>query len=106
MSQRVWFDRAFELGIPVESYPELMERLRGTPARLEERVRDLRRGTLTHRPGARWSIQEHAGHLSDLETLWNSDADSCLRETSRWRRETARSRYSKDDTRTESPGEI
>lgn len=35
------FERSFELGLPVESAPELLERLRDTPARLEERVRDL-----------------------------------------------------------------
>ena len=46
------------------------ERLRGTPACLEERVRDLSHGTLSKRIGDAWSIQEQFGHLSDLEPLW------------------------------------
>ncbi len=30
-----WFDRKFEFNFPVELYPSLIMRLRGTPARLE-----------------------------------------------------------------------
>ena len=39
--RRRWFDRRFELGLPREAFPDILERVRGTPARLEERVRDL-----------------------------------------------------------------
>lgn len=70
MKRRVWFERVFELGVPSESFPELLERLRGTPARLEERVRDFPSSVLCARLGEGWSIQEHVGHLSDLELLW------------------------------------
>jgi hypothetical protein len=38
-AHRRWFDRKFELGLPPEAIPEIIERLRGTPARLEERFR-------------------------------------------------------------------
>ena len=47
-----------------------MERLRGTPARLEERLASLPPAVLTRRSGTTWSIQENAGHLLDLEPLW------------------------------------
>ncbi len=70
MTARVaWTDRTFNFDFPSDIYPELMERLRGTPARLDERVRPLPRNILTVREGVKWSIQEHAGHLMDLETL-------------------------------------
>ena len=37
MSQAtLWFERRFEFSFPVELYPNLCARLRGTPARLEE----------------------------------------------------------------------
>ena len=36
-----WFDRKFEFTFPVEQYPNLCIRLRGTPARLEEIVRNI-----------------------------------------------------------------
>ena len=28
-----WFERKFDFGFPVEKYPDIIERLRGTPAR-------------------------------------------------------------------------
>src|SRR3954467_2447671 len=67
-SQR-WFDRQFTLGLPRWMYPNIIERLRGTPARLEDRTLKLPMETLTRRDAGRWSIQEHAGHLLDLEAL-------------------------------------
>ena len=65
----VWFQRAFTFTTPIELYPNIVERLRGTPARLEERIAALPRDILTRRDGDRWSIQEHAGHLLDLDPL-------------------------------------
>jgi len=51
-------------------FPNIVERLRGTPARLEERLHNLPQSVLTKRWENSWSIQENAGHLSDLEPLW------------------------------------
>lgn len=64
-----WFAREFSLALPIELYPNIVERLRGTPARLEDRLDVLPHELLTRRDGARWSMQEHAGHLLDLEPL-------------------------------------
>jgi uncharacterized damage-inducible protein DinB len=66
----VWYERKFEFTFPVELYPNLCVRLRGTPARLEEMLRAVSRERLTQKPGGKWSMQEHAGHLVDLEPLW------------------------------------
>jgi uncharacterized damage-inducible protein DinB len=66
----IWFERKFEFSFPVELYPNLLARLRGTPARLEETVRSRSHKTLTRKPEEKWSAQEHAGHLLDLEPLW------------------------------------
>jgi uncharacterized damage-inducible protein DinB len=76
--RRVWFERRFELGLPVEAFPDVVERVRGTPVRLEERVRGLEPATITARAGDRWSIQEHVGHLLDLEELWAGRLDELL----------------------------
>jgi len=76
--RRVWFERRFELGLPVEAFPDVVERVRGTPVRLEERVRGLEPPDLTMRIGERWSIQEHVGHLLDLEELWSGRLDELL----------------------------
>lgn len=64
-----WTDRKFNFDFPYGIYPELIERLRGVPARLEEHVRNLPHEVLTSRYENRWSIQENAGHLLDLESL-------------------------------------
>ena len=58
------------MGIPLDAAPEIIERLRGTPLRLRERTSGMDPSLLTCRGEGRWSIQEHAGHLLDLEALW------------------------------------
>jgi uncharacterized damage-inducible protein DinB len=65
-----WFERRFEFKFPLEQYPNLCIRLRGTPARLEEIVRGVPRDVLISKLGDKWSAQEHVGHLLDLEPLW------------------------------------
>ena len=72
---RRWFDRKFELGLAADLAPELLERLRGTPQRLADAVRGLPAGALTRKPEGKWSIQENAGHLLDLESLWDQRLD-------------------------------
>src|SRR5271166_5726534 len=66
----IWFERKFEFSFPVQLYPNLCARLRGTPARLEEALRGVSGQTLVRKPQGKWSAQEHAGHLLDLELLW------------------------------------
>ena len=66
----IWFERKFEFSFPVELLPNLRARLRGTPARLEEALRGRSHKILTTKAQEKWSAQEHAGHLLDLEPLW------------------------------------
>ena len=78
MKRRKWFDRAFVLELPTEQLPETIERLRGTPTRLEERLRAIAPAVRVRRSGEAWSIQEHAGHLLDLESLWRTRLEQML----------------------------
>ncbi|HEX8473130.1 MAG TPA: DinB family protein [Pyrinomonadaceae bacterium] len=64
-----WFEREFGFTLHVRMYPNVLERLRGTPARLADRLVALPPETLTRRDGDAWSMQEHAGHLLDLGAL-------------------------------------
>ena len=73
-----WTDRTWQFTFPVEVYPEMIERVRGTPARLEDRVESIAAEILTKRDGERWSIQENAGHLLDLESLFSQRLDEYL----------------------------
>ncbi len=74
MTQR-WFDRRFELGLPVSEFPAVLARLRSAPDRLEAAVQGLTREALTRSTAGAWSIQENAGHLLDLEALWEQRLD-------------------------------
>ena len=69
MSNLPWIERTWEFGFPVGLYPALIERLRGTPARLEELAAECSAEELTRRMDGTWSIQENAGHLLCLEAL-------------------------------------
>jgi hypothetical protein len=56
----------------------MIERVRGTPARLEELLNGLSPETLTSQVDGRWSMQENAGHLLDLESLVSQRLDEYL----------------------------
>ena len=73
-----WFERKFEFSFPVELYPNLLMRLRGTPARLEELVRGCPAERMVQSPQSKWSAQEHAGHLLQLEPLWMARVEDFL----------------------------
>ncbi len=68
--QREWFGRTFQLGLPVDAFPDILERLRGTSLRLAERMGQISPDIAARRHSEKWSALEHAGHLSDLELLW------------------------------------
>lgn len=82
LSSRVpaWFERKFDFTFPVEQYPTVCIRLRGTPARLEEMLRNVMVSpeVLIATRQEKWSVQEHAGHLLDLEHLWMARVDDFL----------------------------
>jgi uncharacterized damage-inducible protein DinB len=66
-----WFDRVFPAGLPAHLLPVIVERLRGTPARLADRLAGAPPPALVRREGDSWSVQENVGHLLDLEPLWH-----------------------------------
>ncbi|MBJ6110328.1 DinB family protein [Hymenobacter sp. BT523] len=70
MKQLKWFEREFSQLADPRLLPSLLERLAGTPARLEEKLAAMPPEWLTARVDGTWTIQENAGHLGDLEPLW------------------------------------
>ena len=78
MTARInWVRRTFNFDhIPVDLFPEMVERLRGLPARAENLMRSLPEGLLTHRAeDGRWSIREHLGHLISVDDLLEARLD-------------------------------
>ncbi|HEX6810175.1 MAG TPA: DinB family protein [Planctomycetota bacterium] len=67
--QEPWTSRSFRFDYPVERIDVFLSRLRGAKARIAAAVRGLPANELKRRPGDGWSIQEHVGHLHDLEAL-------------------------------------
>jgi quercetin dioxygenase-like cupin family protein len=64
-----WASRRFSFDYPVERFPVFLDRLRGTIARIEALAGGVAPERLTTRREGTWSIQEHVGHLHDLEAL-------------------------------------
>jgi len=62
-----WTERTFNFDFPAGLYPELIERLRGTPARVTDRLTGIPLNILNRRHNNAWSILENAGHLADLD---------------------------------------
>jgi uncharacterized damage-inducible protein DinB len=69
MQVKQWFSRKFDFERSKEVFPGTLERLRGTPARLEELVKSIPTELLRKKIEDKWSIQEQVGHLGDIEEL-------------------------------------
>ncbi len=69
VTQTNWLDREWEFRFPAGHFPVILERFRGTPARIEDLVQSFPAQILTVRLNNAWSIQEHLGHLYDLGEL-------------------------------------
>jgi uncharacterized damage-inducible protein DinB len=79
MNRTKWFERVFDFSMPISVFPSVLERLRGTPARLEELARAVPAEALTAKRGGAWSAQEHVGHLYDLDELHDARLEDYAR---------------------------
>lgn len=78
MQQTKWFERSFNFDSHQNIFPSIIERLAGTPARLEEKFKSIHSGILTLRQNHQWTIKENVGHLTDLEPLWQGRLEDIL----------------------------
>ena len=78
ITQTPWIERKFNFDLPIGLYPCLLERLRGTPGRIEEMVKNTSEEILTRKEGNRWSVKEQIGHLIDLESLHDGRIDDFI----------------------------
>lgn len=78
MKQVRWFDRRFDFDKHQNIFPAIVERLGGTPVRLEEKLAAIPEEWLRVRLDSSWSILENVGHLTDLEPLWQGRLEDFL----------------------------
>lgn len=78
-------ERKFGFGLENGLLPNIIERLRGTPTRVQARVEDLSDEVLSKRDSEKWSIKEHIGHLGDLEELHEGRIDDFINGNTRLR---------------------
>jgi hypothetical protein len=76
--QTKWFERKFDFSSEQNIFPSILERLRGTPARLEEKTNAIGDHVLNLKVNDSWSIKENIGHLIDLEPLWMGRLEDIL----------------------------
>ncbi len=69
MQQIKWFERKFTFE-DQNVFPAIIERLWGTPIRLQAKWQAAPSELLTYSPDGQWTIKENIGHLIDLEPLW------------------------------------
>jgi uncharacterized damage-inducible protein DinB len=78
MKQVNWFERQFDYASDQNIFPALVERLIGTPVRIEEKLKGIDHQFYTVKVDNKWSILEHIGHLADLEPLWQGRLEDIL----------------------------
>jgi uncharacterized damage-inducible protein DinB len=78
MKKVKWFERSFDFSSEQNIFPSIIERLRGTPARLDEKFRSIPTHILEIKIDDAWSIKENLGHLTDLEPLWQGRLEDII----------------------------
>lgn len=75
-----WFQKRWSFeAVPTEAWPEILERLRGAPIRLAALVSEIPEDRLVAAPrDGDWTVQEHVGHLGDIESLFDGRLDDFL----------------------------
>jgi len=69
VKQTPWLERTFHFPQVPGLYPNAVERVRGTAARIEHLVKDVTEEQITAKPDGKWSVKEEIGHLLALEEL-------------------------------------
>ena len=77
MKRTKWFERQFPSIADNGLFPGILERLEGTPARLNGKFEKSQVNALV-RPEEGWSLHKEIGHLLDLEPLWFARAKQIM----------------------------
>ena len=79
MPKTKWVERKFEFSLSQDKYSSILNKLSETPDKIEELVFSLSPEVLKRKISDKWSIQEHIGHIIDLEELHNGRIDDFIK---------------------------
>lgn len=69
MQKLQWFERKFTFGMPIGMLPFYLERLKGTAARIEEKVKNISDDVLSNKLEGKWSVKQNIGHLAEVDEI-------------------------------------
>lgn len=69
MQKTAWTERQFAFGLPIGMVPFYLERLRGTAARLEQKVNGVSEEILSEKLDGKWSVKQNIGHLAEVDEI-------------------------------------
>ena len=78
MKTPAWFERKLTFGQQKEMLPFFLERLDGTLARIEKKVKGIDEKILSTKLNDKWSVKQHIGHLAEVDEIANSRIDEML----------------------------
>lgn len=79
MPKTKWVEKKFEFSLSQDEYSSILNKLSETPDKIEELVFSLSPEVLKRKISDKWSIQEHIGHIIDLEELHNGRIDDFIK---------------------------
>lgn len=78
MPKTKWVDRKFEFELLQSEFSKVLNRLKDTPEKIEQLIYSVSPEILTRKIDDGWSIQEHIGHIIDLEELHDGRIDDFI----------------------------
>ena len=70
MDTAKWFERQFDFRLSSKDYISVYKRMQEAAGKLQQITAGILPAALIYKPGGKWSVNEHVGHLSLLEPLW------------------------------------
>jgi len=71
MKRLEWLERKFAFGLPAAMLPFYLERLEGTIARIESKVKGVSENILSEKLDGKWSVKQNIGHLAEVDEIAN-----------------------------------
>jgi len=79
MPKTKWVEKKFEFDLAQDEFASILNRLRETPEKIEQLLYSISPEILKRKIDDKWSIQDHIGHIIDLEELHEGRLDDFIK---------------------------